>query len=423
MSIRILHSIHDVTAGDWNALDLCGQPFLRHEFLAALEDTECACPATGWAPHHLLLIDDNDKQFQAAMPLYLKSHSFGEFVFDFSWAQAFAHAGLDYYPKLLSAIPFTPATGPRILLSASKDKTSASQLIQAAIDLTQDFDLSSMHVLYADEQTCNHFFMPSVDLLDKKSILPELVEGHSHKEHGTLRQAQRERKLELDSNINNEWLPRTSCDFHWYNRDYQNMEEFLGCFRADKRKKAKRERRRIIEQNITFKTLHGGDLTRELCETIFAFSEHTFHEHGHEHYLNADFFYRIAQLTPTQLMIKLAEHQGHAIAAAIFFVGQDTLFGRYWGANGNVDSLHFETCYYQGIEYCIEHGLQKFEPGTQGEHKIPRGFEPTLTHSAHYIRDERFRAALRPYLQRERNAVEKYAQTMRAHVPFHRDES
>ena len=380
MPVRILHSIHDVTASDWNALDLRGQPFLRHEFLAALEDSSSACAETGWVPYHLAMIEGSSSTIQAAMPLYLKSHSFGEFVFDFSWAEAFANAGLDYYPKLVSAIPFTPATGPRILQPAQANEASPTLLLKSALELLQHHNLSSMHVLYVDEVSRN----------------------------------------QLIASGQEDWLPRTSCDFHWYNRGYQSMDNFLESFRADKRKKAKRERRRVVEQGIVFKTLHGGDLTRELCEIIFAFSEHTFHEHGHEHYLSADFFYRVAQALPSQLMIKLAEYQGHAVAAAIFFVGQDTLFGRYWGAAGNFDSLHFETCYYQGIEYCIENGLQKFEPGTQGEHKIARGFEPTLTHSAHYIHDERFRSALRPYLQRERRAVDKYAEAMREHVPFHR---
>lgn len=381
MSVRILHSIHDVSASEWNALELCGQPFLQHEFLAALEDTRCACSDTGWTPQHLILADDQTKALLAAMPLYLKSHSFGEFVFDFSWAEAYAQAGLNYYPKLVSAIPFTPATGPRILLSKDADASCVTQLITAATEHVNNKQLSSMHVLYADETTQNH----------------------------------------ISSSSNSQWIARSSCDFHWFNRDYQNMDDFLEAFRADKRKKAKRERRRVIEQDISFRTLHGDQLTRALCEIIFSFSEHTFHEHGHQHYLNAEFFYRIARALPSHIMIKLAEHQGHAVAAAIFFRSTDTLFGRYWGCNANFHSLHFEACYYQGIEYCIEQGLKKFEPGTQGEHKIPRGFEPTLTYSAHYIRDERFRAALRPYLQRERTAVNRYADAMREHVPFHRE--
>ena len=381
MSVRILHSIHEVSSDEWNALEMEGQPFLRHEFLAALEDTGCACVETGWAPHHLVVTDESSRALQAAMLLYIKAHSFGEFVFDFSWAEAYAQAGLNYYPKLVSAIPFTPANGPRILLSAQATSSIVAELINQALDVTHEKQLSSLHVLYANETTRN----------------------------------------QLASSTDHEWLPRVSCDFHWNNHGYQSMDDFFDTFRADKRKKAKRERRRVVEQGITFKTLHGHDLTRELCETIFSFSEQTFHEHGHEHYLNAEFFHRVAQALPTQIMIKLAEHQGHPVAAGIFFRSHDTLFGRYWGASGNFDSLHFECCYYQGIEYCIEQGLQKFEPGTQGEHKVARGFEPTLTHSMHYIRDERFRAALRPYLQRERAAVKKYADAVKEHVPFHRD--
>ena len=379
MPLRTLHSIHDIAPSEWNALEMRGQPFLRHEFLSALEDTSCVGTETGWTPHHLVVFDEQ-QSVQATMPLYLKTHSFGEFVFDFSWAEAYAQAGLHYYPKLVSAIPFTPASGPRILLAPDSDTSYADQLIDAAIQLTQKHQLSGVHVLYADEAT------------------RERLLAHNH----------------------DQWLPRTSCDFHWFNREYQTMEDFLDIFRADKRKKAKRERRRVVDQGISFRTLHGAELTPELCETVFGFSERTFHEHGHEHYLNTEFFLRIAQTLPAHIMIKLAEYQSTPVAAAIFFRSDDTLFGRYWGNAANFHSLHFETCYYQGIEYCIEHRLKKFEPGTQGEHKIPRGFEPTLTHSMHYIRDERFRAALRPYLQRERAAVDRYAQTMREHVPFHR---
>jgi len=378
MTVRVLHSIHDISAREWNALDLRGQPFLHHEFLAALEDTGCACKNTGWSPHHLALIDDATGALLATMPLYLKSHSFGEFVFDFSWAEAYAQAGLNYYPKLVSAIPFTPANGPRILQASPTDTTVTDRLLNALIDLTRNQQLSSAHVLYADEATQRH--------------------------------------VSDDSN----WLSRTSCDFHWFDRDYQSMDHFFEHFRADKRKKAKRERRRMVEQGISFRTLHGSELSRDICNIVFGFSEHTFHEHGHEHYLTADFFYQIAQSLPQRMMVKLAEYQGQPVAAAVFFRSDDTLFGRYWGSAANFHSLHFETCYYQGIEYCIENGLKKFEPGTQGEHKVPRGFEPTLTHSYHFIRDERFRGALKHYLQRERDAVDRYATEMNEHVPFHR---
>jgi predicted N-acyltransferase len=222
------------------------------------------------------------------------------------------------------------------------------------------------------------------------------------------------------------WLPRTSCQFHWFNRGYASMEDFLATFRADKRKKAKRERRRVLaEYGIRYQTLNGAELDAEQWRTVFSFSENTFHQHGHEHYLSAEFLQRIAQALPDQVMVKLAEHQGKPVASAIFFHSHDTLFGRYWGAQndggGNYDSLHFETCYYQGIEFCIERGLQLFEPGTQGEHKIARGFEPTLAYSGHYVRDIRFRQALADHLQWERQAVSDYVVQAGAHLPFHRE--
>jgi predicted N-acyltransferase len=383
MTVRVLRSIHEVSATDWNALELRGQPFLRHEFLAALEDTGCVSTATGWTPSHLLLLDAQ-RQLIAAVPLYLKTHSYGEFVFDFSWAQSFDRAfhqlGQRYYPKLVSAIPFTPATGPRLLLAKHVDDTSTRRAVLVALEaLCAELGISTAHVLFPD--VVEHEVMMTAD-----------------------------------------WLPRTSCQFHWFNRGYASMDDFLATFRADKRKKAKRERRRVLEEyGIQYQTLSGKDLSAEQWRTVFSFSENTFHQHGHEHYLTADFLQRVAQALPDQVMVKLAEHQGKPVASGIFFHSDDTLFGRYWGASGNYDSLHFETCYYQGIEFCIERGLKLFEPGTQGEHKIARGFEPTLSYSNHYVRDPRFRQALAEHLMAEREAVSEYAAQASAHLPFHRE--
>ncbi|MGE0113880.1 MAG: GNAT family N-acetyltransferase [Steroidobacteraceae bacterium] len=382
MAVRILRSIHEVSATDWNALDLHGQPFLRHEFLAALEDTGCASPATGWTPMHLLLLDDA-RQLRGALPLYLKTHSFGEFVFDFSWAQSFDRyfnqAGQQYYPKLVAAVPFTPATGPRLLLAQHADvPDTRRELLLALQELGAELPVSSAHVLFPDAD-------------DYQSLLDQ------------------------------QWLPRTSCQFHWFNRGYACMDDFLATFRADKRKKAKRERRRVLEEyGIHYQTLSGAELDAAQWRTVFSFSENTFHQHGNDHYLTAECLQRIAQALPNQVMVKLAEHQGKPVASAIFFHSHNTLFGRYWGAAGSYDSLHFETCYYQGIEFCIKHGLQLFEPGTQGEHKIARGFEPTLAYSGHYVRDTRFRQALASHLQQERQAVADYVTLAREHVPFHR---
>jgi len=382
MAARLLRSIHEVSATDWNALNLCGQPFLRHEFLAALEDTGCVSSATGWITNHLVLLNPQGTLI-AAMPLYLKTHSMGEFVFDFSWAEFYNHhfsnAGLSYYPKLVSAIPFTPASGPRLLLAKNADpQLLRNELITALNSFIKELKLSSAHVLFPHEEDLNAL-----------------------KASG--------------------WLTRTQCQFHWFNRGYQSMEDFLSSFRADKRKKVRRERRRVLEEfGIQFKTLNGNELNTELWQKVFSFSQTTFHQHGHEHYLSPEFFQRIAQTLPTQVMVKLAEYRGEPVAAAIFFISNTTLFGRYWGAEHRFDSLHFETCYYQGIEFCIEQGLQLFEPGTQGEHKIARGFEPTLTYSAHYVGNTHFHQILSDHLIRERQAVDHYAAELTAHTPFHR---
>jgi len=353
------------------------QPFLRHEFLLAMEESGCASTRTGWDPKHVL-IEDTVGVPVAAMPLFRKSHSRGEFVFDFSWAGAYAQHGLRYYPKLLTAVPFTPVSGPRVLLGPKADpKTVTTKLTRAIVDYASQGQLSSWHVLFPTGDTAA--------VLDRAGL-----------------------------------ILRRDCQFHWYNQGYGSFEAFLATFTAEKRKKAKRERRRVAEAGIEFDTLHGGDMSPSLWRTVYAFYADTFHRHGHEPYLNLDFFRRIAAAMPSSLMLKIARIGAEPIAVAIFFVGSEALYGRYWGAGGNYHSLHFEACYYQGIEYCIEKGLQRFEPGTQGEHKVPRGFVPTLTHSAHYIADSRFAAAIRDYAQREARGVDTYAAAVNEHVPYHR---
>jgi uncharacterized protein len=377
MSVRVLTSIAQVAAADWNSLAGCGQPFLRHEFLLALEQSGCAVPSTGWTARHFVL-EDATGGIVGAMPLYRKNHSRGEFVFDFSWANAYAQHGLAYYPKLLSAVPFTPVRGPRILMSPRADAQAiARTLTQAAIDYSKSEQLSSWHVLF-----------PMDDAAERLQTAGLIL--------------------------------RRDCQFHWYNHNYESFDAFLATFTAEKRKKAKRERRRVFEAGIEFDTLHGGDMNDSLWDTLYAFYADTFYRHGHEPYLNLDFFKRIAAAMPEQMMLKVARVGAAPIAVAIFFVGDDALFGRYWGAGGNYHSLHFETCYYQGIEYCIEKKLQRFEPGTQGEHKVPRGFVPTLMHSAHFVADQRFARAIRDFAAREARGVEHYAASVTEHVPYHR---
>ncbi|MDP8983921.1 MAG: GNAT family N-acetyltransferase [Pseudomonadota bacterium] len=367
----------DVDAASWNGVAGSLQPFVRHEFLLALEASGCAVPRTGWTPCHLVLHDSHGHLIGAA-PLYRKGHSRGEFVFDFSWANAYAQHGLQYYPKLLTAIPFTPVRGPRLLTRAGADaESTARALIEAATAYARSEQLSSWHVLFPSDQ----------------NLAPLQRAG---------------------------LIERRDCQFHWFNHGYDSFDAFLATFTAEKRKKAKRERRRVAEAGIEFDTRLGGEMDAASWRVVYEFYADTFYRHGHEPYLNLEFFKRIATSMPDKLMLKIARHGASPIAVAIFFIGEDALFGRYWGAGGNYHSLHFETCYYQGIEYCIEHGLQRFEPGTQGEHKVPRGFVPTLMSSAHDIVDPRFSAAIRDFARREARGVERYAAAVNEHVPYHR---
>ncbi|HUX73222.1 MAG TPA: GNAT family N-acetyltransferase [Steroidobacteraceae bacterium] len=375
---RAFGAIAELAPAEWNALAGDAQPFLCHEFLAALEESGCVAPQSGWTPQHLVAFDRQGRAI-GAMPLYRKDHSRGEFVFDFAWANAYQQHGERYYPKLLCAVPFTPVQGARLLIAPGGFAAQIAQaLIEAAREMLRAAHLSSWHVLFAQD-------------LDLAAL----------------------RAAGL--------IVRRDCQFHWHNRGYQSFDAFLATFTAEKRKKAKRERRRVADAGITFETRHGGQIGAPLWQTLYEFYADTFYRHGHEPYLSLPFFLRIDATMPDRLMLKIALKGGAPIAVAIFFVGADALYGRYWGAGGDYHSLHFETCYYQGIEYCIERGLARFEPGTQGEHKVPRGFEPALTHSAHDIVDARFAAAIRDFAARETLGVERYAAAVNAHLPYHRE--
>jgi predicted N-acyltransferase len=374
VTLRIVDSIASVPAQQWNALETGGNPFVRHEFLLTLERTGCVGGGTGWTPCHLLL-QTASGDIEAALPLYSKSDSWGEFVFDWSWARAYQQAGLSYYPKLISMPPFTPATGPRLL---AKTQDARTRLASALIEYAREQRVSSAHLLFVTDA-------------DRAAL------------------------------ASRDYLWRKDCQFHWHNRDYPSFDAFLATFRSEKRKKALRERRRVQENGISFRTLAGEEMDARLWQIVFGFSAGTFAVRGHEHYLNVDFFRTVSAALPGAVVVKLAEFEGAPIATAIFFRGGDTLYGRYWGAAAEFHSLHFETCYYQGIEYCIEQGLRRFEPGTQGEHKVPRGFEPTQTWSAHWIADPRFRRAIDSYLDQERTAVDEYMRQVEEHVPFKKE--
>lgn len=377
MRSRTVTSIDSLPAAQWNALSLAGNPFVRHEFLLALESTGCVSAAAGWSPNHLVLEDDAGRLL-GAVPLYAKSHSWGEFVFDWNWARAYDQAGMRYYPKLVSMPPFTPASGPRLLIAPDAPPETRARLSQELLAYAKSQRMSSAHLLFVTDE-------------DRATLGGQ------------------------------DFLWRKDCQFHWRNRGYRTFDDFMATFRADKRKKALRERRRVQEGGVTFRTLTGAEMDADLWQIVFSFSAATFESHGHEHYLNIEFFRAVSAVMPQAVVVKLAEYQGIPIATAIFFRGDQVLYGRYWGASANYHSLHFETCYYQGIEYCIEHGLQHFEPGTQGEHKVARGFEPTTTWSAHWIADPRFRRAIDQYLGEERAAIDQYILQVEQHLPFRRD--
>ena len=373
LQLRTLGSSSEIPELEWNAL--AGEyPFLRHEFLSALELNGCASARSGWTAQHLVLFDAHG--LAAAAPLYRKDHSWGEFVFDMAWARAAEQRGLSYYPKLVCAVPFTPATGPRLLIRADLPPAQLqARLLTALRALVDNGRSSSIHALFLDEP------------------------ARAACEHAG-------------------WLMRRDCHFQWHNHGYRQFEDFLATFSADKRKKAKRERRRVQEQGIEFVTLHGNEMSTATLDRIYNFHAYTFLRHGHHPYLNRACMRQLARALGHRMVVKMATHRGEPIAAAIFFRSADTLFGRYWGAEADYHSLHFETCYYQGIDYCIEQGLAHFEPGTQGEHKLARGFEPALTWSAHWIADAPLRRAIASYLMREASAIDQYAEAAAEHVPY-----
>lgn len=374
MKGRVVAELGSLAAGEWDALVPAGEPFMRHAFLAGLERTGCVGAHTGWDGAHLLLSDR--RGLAAAVPAWFKTHSFGEFVFDFAWAQAYTRSGREYYPKLVAAVPFTPATGRRLLVRHDLPRADILPQLLAGIEaLALERGASSVHVLFPDE-----------------ADMAALAAAG--------------------------WLPRRDCQFHWHNRGYTSFDHYLAGFTAEKRKKARRERRRVAEMGIGFETWTGASIGDERLDAVYALHRDTFLRHGHEPYLTRAFFSHAAREFGAAFIVKAALWRGTLVACAVYFRSADTLYGRYWGAAADFHSLHFETCYHQGIEYCIEAGLAHFEPGTQGEHKIARGFEPTLTRSAHLIFDAPFREAIAAYLDREGRSVDAYAEAVRAHVPF-----
>jgi predicted N-acyltransferase len=378
MRISIHDRIADIGEKQWNRLAGDEWPFLRFEFLAAAEHSGSVSAAEGWQPCHLAIADGDG--LRAALPLYRKTHSWGEFVFDWAWANAYHRAGFEYYPKLVSTVPFTPATSARLLLRDSNDAAAAAALLEGATGLAADTGCSSVHVLFPDEL--------STELLARNGF-----------------------KLRRD------------CQFHWENRDYADFDAFLASFSSRKRKKARRERRKIAEAGVHFRRLTGADLTADDWRVVYDLISRTFMARGSLPYFRRGFFEAIGRELAEQVLVILAEEDNDPIAAAIFFVGPDTLYGRYWGTRAHYDSLHFETCYYQGIDYCIENRISRFEPGTQGEHKISRGFLPTEVRSAHWLAQPEFFSAIGDYVDEEARHVARYMEAVDEHSPYRRDDT
>jgi uncharacterized protein len=363
-SVSVVESLGKVDAAEWNAL-AGAQPFLRHEFLSALIDTGCASPRTGWAPRFLLVRSAG--ALVGAMPLFAKSHSYGEYVFDWAWADAHERNGVEYYPKLLSAVPFTPVRGARLLGPAKK------VLLEAALELARDS--SSLHILFPREEE-----------------IPLLLE------HGM--------------------LLRRTVQFHWRNAGYANFDAFLASLTRERRKKIRQERRRVQEAGVRCTWLESTQIERRHWEFFNRCYRRTYAEHRSSPYLSLDFFLRLGAALPQNLALLLAERDGSPIAASFFVKDESTLYGRYWGALEHVPLLHFECCFYQPIEYAIGHRLALFEGGAQGEHKLWRGLMPVEAPSAHWLAHPKFARAVENFLEREGAGIARYVDELCEHSPF-----
>lgn len=368
-SIKLVETLADIEPRAWNAL-VGENPCLRHEFLHALHETGCACVRTGWKPRYLTLWQG--ASLVGAMPLYLKSHSYGEYVFDWAWADAYHRHGLSYYPKLLGAVPFSPITGPRLL---ARDSPTRALLLRAALQAAGE--VSSLHVLFPTE--------------------PEA------------------REMEAAG-----MMLRRSVQFHWENPGYGSFDEFLSHLASAKRKKIRQERRRVRDAGITLRRLTGAQIREEHWRFFVRCYNGTYLAHHSTPYLNLAFFRRLGEVLPGCVLLVLAERDGEPIASALNIYSPTTLYGRYWGAVEQVPMLHFEVCYYQAIEFCIETGIKIFEGGAQGEHKLARGFMPTQTWSAHRLQHPEFSDAVERFLAQEARGIERYVDELNEHSPFRR---
>ena len=378
MKVSLINRINAISRDDWNKITGIEYPFIRHEFLHALEKSSCVSEETGWMPQHCLVYDRDE--LIALMPMYRKTHSHGEYVFDFEWANAYRQHGLSYYPKWLTAIPFTPCEGERLFVKTGMDKEIVLEAILNHItENAERENISSWHCLYPTSAETELF--KSADLCIREGV-----------------------------------------QFRWMNKGYRDFKDYLDSFNSKKRKNLLRERRYIRDQGIVLKQIHGKDITEQELDVFFQFYQLTYLKRGNPPYLNIEFFKEIALTMPEQLLLILAIKDNTYVGTAFSLLGEESYYGRYWGCYEEYHSLHFEACYYQGLEYCINNQLTRFDSGAQGEHKIARGFEPVTTYSAHWLSDPEFAAAIKGFTKREASLMKKYRSNAAELLPFKNDE-
>ena len=369
LKLEITDSIEQVDADSWDAL-AGDMPLLSHAFLSALETSGSVGEGTGWQPNPMLVFDA--EQLVGAMPLYVKSHSYGEYVFDWAWADAYARNGLHYYPKLLSAIPFTPITSQRLLTEQSEIQVL---MIKALTQVMHQHQLSSTHILFPEADSADAF-----------------------------RQAG--------------WLERSGVQFRWQNDNFQHFDDFLNTLSHDKRKKIRQERKKVAASGVTCLRMKGADVTPEQWEFFYQCYENTYFEHRSSPYLTLAFFQQIGRTMPENILLILAYCAGEPVAAALNIYHHTTLYGRYWGAMQYIPNLHFELCYYQAQEFCIAEKIEYFEGGAQGEHKLARGFKPRQTCSFHQIAHPEFAKAIKEFVNHESQGIADYTSELEERAPF-----
>jgi hypothetical protein len=373
LEVKLVQGIDQLAPDRWDACSGADQPFLSHAFLAALEASGSVSRRTGWLPLHLIV--EREGELLGCAPMYLKSHSYGEYVFDWGWANAYERAGGSYYPKLQVAVPFTPVPGPRLLVRPGSPPDMRAAVAHGLLGAAQQLDVSSLHVTFCTE--------PEWRILGEAGL-----------------------------------LQRESVQYHWHNRGYGSFDDFLGSLKSSKRKTIRKERARVTDQGLILETLTGEAITPEVWDTFYPFYRSTVDKRWGNAYLTKRFFQVLGATMPERVVLVMARHGGRCVAGALNLVGNEALYGRVWGCRQEFEFLHFEACYYRAIDFAIERGLARVEAGAQGQHKLQRGYEPVPTYSAHWIRDPGFRVAIERFLAEERREMALEINQLRELLPY-----